>query len=91
MKNILILFTVLFSYSATANPHTAPLPQAESVIQTTPAVQRTYTVGNSSSYIVVVDGEGNLVLTTVPVEGSESDSRFVKPILIVVQTPQENP
>lgn len=88
MKNVLILFTLLFSYSATANPHTAPLPPTDSEIQTTPAIQRTYTVGNNNSYLIVVDSDGNLVLTTVPVEGVEPEGRFVKPILIVVTNPE---
>ena len=89
MKNILILLTVLFSYPVAANPHQAPLPSLDSGTQTTPAVQRTYTVdSNGASYLIVVDGDGNLVLTSVRLEGSESDNRFVKPILVVVKNPE---
>ena len=89
MKNILILLTVLFSYPVAANPHQAPLPPLDSGTQTTPAVQRTYTVdSNGGSYLIVVDGDGNLVLTSVRLEGSESDNRFVKPILVVVKNPE---
>ncbi len=81
MKNLIMMVSLMFVSLAQANPQRSPSPKR---VQDSfsPAVHRTYSV-DDRVYVVMVDNEGNFILTPHEATRQSEGEFIIKPILII--------